>query len=202
MSVSNIKIGAVIVGWITSLFSIFSAIILTIGTMLALGIDYESMSQTTDQFTTNYFNLALYLAIFACYFTGGYVAGRMSAFSGILNGFMVIVLNLIAIILGYIFIVIVGNSLNIDIINPVLQMLDPYKTSIFILTMMAITGSVLGGRFGEGYVDRLDQSLGITAPDAKTKKNISAMKTNLQQLITHRTKDTGESETPGDKQVS
>lgn len=202
MSVSNIKIGAIVVGWITSLFLLSATVIVAIGMMLVLGVDFESISQKTSQFTTTSFNLLIYFSIFACYFIGGYVAGRMSAYSGILNGFMVIILNLIAIILSYIFVVIVGDKLNVDIISSILQLLDPYKSSIFILTIMAIIGSIIGGRFGEGYVDRLDQSLGITAPSARTKKNISMMKTSLRQLITNRPENVDDSETSSDKQVS
>lgn len=168
MSISRIRIGAIFVGWITSLFVLFSIAIGTLVTLVTLGVDIMTLPQKISGTAVLYTNFLIVLAFFATFFIGGYVAGRMSAYAGALNGAMVVVTSVLAVALGIVFVVTFTNKLGIGIANPLFKTLSSLAMGIFVVTAFAFMGSILGGKFGEGYVDRLDIALGITKPKSTT----------------------------------
>ena len=117
--------------------------------------------------------VGLFLA-FGIFFIGGYVAGRMAAYAGALNGAMVVLTNIIVLFLLGTFVVTFANKLGFDILDPILKALGTYGFGIFIALLFALIGSVLGGKLGEGYVDRLDLAIGAAAPVVDIHQNHQA----------------------------
>ncbi|NCO66560.1 MAG: hypothetical protein COW32_06615 [Candidatus Aquicultor secundus] len=166
MFVSQIKVGAIFVGWITCLFLLFIMATAGIIALVATNADIATVPVQISSFATMSLNLIIFLAVFAAFFAGGYVSGRMAALAGALNGAMIVITTAITGFFLVMFMGIVGKNLGIDLMDPVSKTISSFSVFLFIATVFALGGSMLGGRFGEGYVDRLDLSLGITKPGA------------------------------------
>ncbi len=164
MSVSQIRLGAIFVGWITSIFLLFAIATGAAVAVVALGVDVTALTQKISRFTVLFLNLIVIFAIFFSFFIGGYVAGRMAAYAGALNGGMVVVTNVLVAALAVVFVVTFANKLGIEITNPLMKTLSSLAVGIFVVVSFALLGSILGGKYGEGYVDRLDLALGVTKP--------------------------------------
>lgn len=164
MSVSQIRLGAIFVGWITSIFLLFAIVAGAAVAVVALGVDVTALTQKISRFTVLSLNFIAIFAIFSSFFIGGYVAGRMAAYAGALNGGMVVVTNVLVAVLAIVFVVTFANKLGIEIANPLMKALSSLAVGIFVVIAFALMGSILGGKYGEGYVDRLDLALGVTKP--------------------------------------
>ncbi|MHB8840345.1 MAG: hypothetical protein ACYC56_00925 [Candidatus Aquicultor sp.] len=187
MPVTQVKVGAIFVGWITCLFLLF--IMAAVGTiaLVAANADITSVPAQISSFGTISLNLMIFLAVFTAFFAGGYVSGRMAAFAGVLNGSMIVITTAITGFFLVMFVGIVGKNLGIDLMDPVSKAISSFSLFLFISTAFALGGSILGGRFGEGYVDRLDLSLGVTKPgtakagSGKQQKAAKPQPTTLKQ---------------------
>lgn len=164
MSVSQVKLGAIFVGWIISVFLLFVIIMGVAAAVVALGANVLSLTHKISGLTYFSLNLVVFLAIFVSFFIGGYVAGRMAAYAGALNGAMVVVTNVLVEILAIVFVIVFDNKLGIGIADPFIKTLSSLAVGIVVATAFALTGGVLGGKYGEGYINRLDLALGITKP--------------------------------------
>ncbi|MBE0446633.1 MAG: hypothetical protein IBX64_00715 [Actinobacteria bacterium] len=170
MSVSRIKLGAILVGWITSLFILFVIIAGAIGIALSLNIDLASSLNKNGQPISFSFNFVIFVSMFISFFVGGYVAGRMAALAGAINGAMIVVLSLLALLFACTFVVIVGNSLGIDVLGPIIETIGSVATTLVIIVILAVIGGTLGGKLGEGYFIRLDTALARQERSAKTEQ--------------------------------
>ncbi len=164
MPVTQIKVGAIFVGWITCLFLLFIMAGAGIVALVATNADIATVPAQISSFGAISLNLMIFLAVFTAFFAGGYVSGRMAAFAGVLNGSMIVITSAITGFFLVMFVGIVGKNLGIDLMDPVSKAISSFSLFLFISTALALAGSILGGRFGEGYVDRLDLSLGVTKP--------------------------------------
>ncbi|MCL6472375.1 MAG: hypothetical protein K6T91_06135 [Firmicutes bacterium] len=164
MAISKVRLGAIFVGWITAMFLMLMLATAIVAYVITSGIDLASLTHNVSRFTMLSFGFLIILAVFSIFFIGGYVAGRMSALAGPLNGAMVLVTSIIAAILAITFAVTFGNKLGVNVLAPILSSLASQSMIIFVLTAFAFIGSIVGGKFGEGYIDRLDLALGIAKP--------------------------------------
>lgn len=164
MAISKVRLGAIFVGWITAMFLLLMLAAAIVAYVITSGIDLVSLTHNVSRFTMLSLGFLIILAVFSIFFIGGYVAGRMSALAGPLNGAMVLVTSIIAAILVITFAVTFGNKLGVNVLAPILNSLSSQSITIFILTAFALIGSIIGGKFGEGYIDRLDLALGIANP--------------------------------------
>jgi len=173
MSVSRIKLGAVLVGWVVSLFTLFIMIITSIAIALYLKVDLTSSLIKGNHFNSFSFNFTVFISMFAAYFAGGYVAGRMAALAGAVNGAMVVATNVAVIVFAVIFATIVGNNLGIDVMGPVVETIISALPILILIGIFALLGGVLGGKLGEGYFTRLDIALARLTQDKKANQEIS-----------------------------
>lgn len=164
MSVSQVKVGAIFVGWITCLFLLFIMAAAGIAALVATNTDITTVPHQISSFEAVSYNLIIFLAIFTAFFAGGYVSGRMAAYAGVLNGVMIVITTAITGFFMVLFIGIVGKNLGIDFMGPVSGALSSFTAFLLIAFLFALGGSMLGGRFGEGYIDRLDLALGVIKP--------------------------------------
>jgi heme A synthase len=152
-------LGAILVGWITSLFTLFVIIVGAIGIALSLNVDLTAPLSGSNQSISLSLSFAIFIAVFITFFTGGYVAGRMAALAGAINGVMVVITSSLALFFGGTFAVIIGNSLGIGVVDLIKETAGSLATMLVFVTFFAIVGGILGGRLGEGYFMRLDVAL-------------------------------------------
>jgi cation transport ATPase len=162
MTIPNIKIGAVLTGWIAAIFSFLAIIAFSGAILLKIGFDPMALVGNANSASTQP-PLIIYAVIFgsipAAFFVGGYVAGRMAAISGIANGIMTIVTSILFAALAVIFVSIVGQKLDVNLVGMGTKLLSPFMMYFFLALILATITAVLGGKYGEGYIDRLSDSL-------------------------------------------
>jgi hypothetical protein len=164
MAIVRIKMGAVLVGWITCLFVLFAVIAVAAGAIFASGFDLTSIPYNLSKLGKEIplpvsVSLAIPAVMFLAFFIGGYVAGRMAALSGIINGAMTVATSALFLSLAVVFLKIVGRKLGIDLIGIANKTLAPFTVNLIEATVFAVAGSMLGGKLGEGYIKRLDSKL-------------------------------------------
>lgn len=182
MSASRIKLGAILVGWVISLFTL---LIVTAGAIIAalmLEVDVTSSLTKSGQSSNLYLDLIIIASILISFLVGGYVTGRMSALAGGINGAMVVVTSLLALFFIGTFAVIVGDSLDIDVMGPFLDSTESLTITLFIIIVISIAGGVFGGRFGEGYVKRLDRAIAKKQQRAMERQNAKLQESGAIQL--------------------
>ncbi|MBI4734043.1 MAG: hypothetical protein HY779_04410 [Rubrobacteridae bacterium] len=157
MSSTRIKIGAIIVGWITSWFIIISAIATIAVAILLPGFDATLNSNFIPNEPPAYALASLMLAVFLAFFAGGYVSGRMAALSGMVNGVMVVAITFLFFAFAITFLSIVGQKLGINLIGIAGKSLSPYGGYFSGAILLAIAGSLAGGKLGEGYFERIKE---------------------------------------------
>lgn len=162
MTIPNIKMGAVLTGWVTTIFA-FLAILSFAGAILfKTGFDFTAIVGNANNVSTQS-PAILYLIIFgsipAAFFIGGYVAGRMAAISGIANGSMTIVTTILSMVLAATFFAIVGQKMDVNLIGMATKALSPFTLYALLALILATATAIAGGKFGEGYIDRLNNSL-------------------------------------------
>ncbi|MDI6817260.1 MAG: hypothetical protein QME41_08750 [Actinomycetota bacterium] len=176
MARSHVKLGAVCVGWIISSFMLLVMLFGAVGLALYAGVDISSLLTGEQQLGGFYLNFTLFVSVFTAFFAGGYVAGRMAAIAGSINGVLVVVTSALTLFFAGTFTVIVGNALSIDVMGSIEAVTGAYRPLLMIAGLFALAGSVLGGRFGEGYIVRLD-----TALTARAQNSRRAHKTAIQE---------------------
>ncbi|HEY3373592.1 MAG TPA: hypothetical protein VGK02_00815 [Candidatus Aquicultor sp.] len=178
MPISQIRIGAIFVGWITSLFIILLAAATIVAGLIATGFDFANPSGGIHAPSSLFLSLIIFLSVFIAFFAGGYVTGRMAAFAGSVNGGMLVLTTIVTMSFAVLFIAIVERRLGFDLIGPATRAIAPFGFRIFAGVVFALVGSMLGGRYGEGYVDRLDLALNVTKPMPKKQRENEPAKSN------------------------
>jgi amino acid transporter len=114
--------------------------------------------------------ITLLVVLMLAYFTGGYVAGRMSRFDGARQGFATWLIGLVVTILVALIGAVAGTQYNIfDRISLPRLPLDLRDLGIGgIITAAAVLvgtllAAVVGGKVGHRYHDKVDKAAGITA---------------------------------------
>ena len=165
----GINWGAAFFGWLVAIAMtvLLSSIIGAVAT--AIG-DANDVTQTQAQRDAGAIGLATAIALVVvmviAYFTGGYVAGRMSRFDGSKQGIAVwaigIIVTLLAVGLG----VVLGNEYNVlDRVDlPRIPVPTDTATWAGIITAVALVlgtlvAALLGGKVGHRYHDKVDRAV-------------------------------------------
>jgi hypothetical protein len=105
------------------------------------------------------------VAIFLAYLIGGYTAGRMVRFSGVVNGIGVVIWTVIvAIILGIVGGALgnrfnVANQLHLHVNTTMLTAAG--VISIIVTLIVMLLGAALGGQMGANYHRGIDREMGV-----------------------------------------
>jgi hypothetical protein len=154
--------GAVLTGWVATIFAFLAIISFASAILFKTGFDFTAIVGNANNIGTQS-PAILYLVIFgsipAAFFVGGYVAGRMAAISGIANGSMTIVTTILFTVLGATFFSIVGEKMDVNLIGMATKALSPFMLYAFLALILATATAIAGGKFGEGYIDRLNNNL-------------------------------------------
>lgn len=166
----GIKFGAAFFGWLTAAGTtvLLTALVAGIGTALGLGAGVDVANPTADQMQTVGLasGIALLVIILVAYFCGGYVAGRMSRFSGAKQGLAVWLWALIVAVVLIIVGAIAGQQFNLlSRVSGLPQIPSggvPLNTVGIVLAvavvLVSLGGAVLGGIVGMRYHRRVDST--------------------------------------------
>jgi len=163
----GLNLGAAFFGW---LVAIAVAIILTgvVGAAAAAVGSSANLSQTDAQREAGTIGLAagivLVVVLLVAYYTGGYVAGRMSRFDGARQGMGVwaigLVVTLLAVLIGVVF----GTQYNVlDRVSlprmpvPTDQVTWGGVITAVVVIVGTLLAAVLGGKVGHRYHDKVDR---------------------------------------------
>jgi hypothetical protein len=174
----GIKVGSAFFGWLTAtgMAVLLTALVAAAGTAVGLANNTdvnEAVNQVATNGTVGLMGIIVLLVIlFASYYSGGYVAGRMARFNGAKQGFMVWVWALIAAVVIAVLGLVAGQQFN------VLANLNSFPripvnegdltiTSIIaavVVALVALIGAVLGGLAGMRFHRKVDKA-GFTPDD-------------------------------------
>ena len=175
----GVKIGSAFFGWLTATgtAAILTALLAATGAALGLGI---AQTDTTaddaaalDAETVGWIGaIALLVILFVAYYCGGYVAGRMARFNGIVQGIAVWVWALVIAIVVALISVLIGSQY--DILGN-LNAFPRFPVSEGDLTVAGIVshdrravaslgGAILGGKAGTHYHRKVDRAGFVDAP--------------------------------------
>ena len=108
--------------------------------------------------------IALLVALFLAYYAGGYVAGRMSRFDGVRQGFAVWVIGLVVVIVLAVAGAVFGAKYNVleQLQLPRIPVNEGAATGGGVIALLAIlvvtlVAAVIGGKAGEFYHRRVDK---------------------------------------------
>lgn len=175
----GIKVGSAFFGWLTAtgMSVLLTALVAAAGTAVGLA-NNANVSDAVRQMTTNgtvgiVGIVVLLVILFASYYSGGYVAGRMARFNGAKQGFMVWIWALIAAVVVALLGLIAGQQFNI-LANlnsfPRIPINEGQLTTASIIAavvvaLVALVGAVLGGLAGMHFHRKVDRA-GFTPDDA------------------------------------
>jgi magnesium-transporting ATPase (P-type) len=164
----GLNLGAAFFGWLIAiavtvlLFAIVAAVLTAVGSQTSITQSEAERSAGTIGIAAG---IVLLVVLAVAYYTGGYVAGRMSRYNGPRQGLGVwvigVVLTVLAVVLGAVF----GSKYNI--LNQVNLPRLPVSTdqlstggivtavAVVVLTLVA---AMLGGFVGHRYHDRVDRA--------------------------------------------
>jgi hypothetical protein len=168
----GINWGAGFFGWLVAigmtiiLSGIVSAVVSAVGSQVDITLKDARASAGAIGIGAG---ITLLVVLMLAYFTGGYVAGRMSRFDGARQGFATWLIGLVVTILVALIGAAAGNEYNIfDRINLPRLPLDLRDLGIGgLITAAAVLigtllAAVLGGKVGHRYHDKVDKAAGIT----------------------------------------
>ena len=162
------NIGAAFFGWLVALgmAALLTALLSAAGA--AIGLTSVSASEATESAgTIGIIGAAVLLAILGlAYFSGGYVAGRMSRFDGARQGFGVWLFGLIVTILIAVLGAVVGSEYNVlEQLNvqPRIPIDEGALTTggaiaLVAFVIVTIVAAILGGKIGERYHRKVDRA--------------------------------------------
>jgi len=168
----GINWGAGFFGWLVAigmtiiLSGIVSAVVSAVGSQLDITL---RDARTSAGAITIGAGITLLVVLMLAYFTGGYVAGRMSRFDGARQGFATWLIGLVVTILVALIGAAAGSEYNIfDRISLPRLPLDLRDLGIGgLITAAAVLvgtllAAVVGGKVGHRYHDKVDKAAGIT----------------------------------------
>ncbi|KNC18462.1 hypothetical protein AC792_11965 [Arthrobacter sp. RIT-PI-e] len=165
----GMKFGSAFFGWLTAtgLFVILTALAGSVAALFGYGSDLTTADLTTGsaelQATGITAAVVLGVILLASYYAGGYVAGRMARFSGLLQGVAVWLWALIVAVVLTIIGLIAGNRIDVpaqfgSIGVPALgDLTGPGLIGLLVVAAIALVGAVLGGLTGMRYHRRIDR---------------------------------------------
>jgi hypothetical protein len=168
----GVKVGSAFFGWLTATGTavILTALLAATGAALGLGIvesDTTVAGAALDTETVGWVGaIALLVILFLAYYCGGYVAGRMARFNGILQGIAVWVWALVIAIVVALVSVVVGSQFDIlGELNafPRFPVAEGDLTVAGIITTIVVIiaslgGAILGGKAGTHYHRKVDRA--------------------------------------------
>ncbi|HEY8701449.1 MAG TPA: hypothetical protein VIM08_10915 [Arthrobacter sp.] len=175
----GIKVGSAFFGWLTAtgMSVLLTALVAAAGTAVGLANNTnvnDAVRQVTTNGTVGLVGIIVLLVIlFASYYSGGYVAGRMARFNGAKQGFMVWIWALIAAVVVALLGLLAGQQFNI-LANlnsfPRIPVNEGQLTTASIIAavvvaLVALVGAVLGGLAGMHFHRKVDRA-GFTPDDA------------------------------------
>ncbi|MFE6255685.1 hypothetical protein [Agromyces sp. NPDC057865] len=168
----GVKVGAAFFGWLTAfgLATLLTALLAATGAALGLGV--EDVDAAADQVgldagTVGWIGaIALLLILFLAYYCGGYVAGRMARFNGVVQGLAVWVWALVIAIVVALLGVVIGSRFDVfaDLnFFPRLPLSEGDLTVAGIVTAVVVAiaslgGAILGGKAGTHYHRKVDRA--------------------------------------------
>lgn len=164
----GINWGAAFFGWLVAIA--MTVLLSSIIGAVATGVgNANDLSQTQAQREAGAIGLAAAIALLVvmllAYFTGGYVAGRMSRFDGAKQGIAVWVIGLVVTLIAVGVGVLLGSQYNIlDRVNlPRIPVPTDTATWAGIITAAALVlgtlvAALLGGKVGHRYHDKVDRA--------------------------------------------
>jgi hypothetical protein len=168
----GIKIGSAFFGWLaaTGMAVLLTALVAAAGTAVGLATNTDvnaAVGRAASNRTVGIAGIIILLVIlFASYYSGGYVAGRMARFNGAKQGFMVWIWALIAAVLVAVLGMIAGEQFNILAqLNsfPRIPVNEGQVTTTGIIAavvvaLVALVGAVLGGMAGMHFHRKVDRA--------------------------------------------
>lgn len=168
----GIKIGSAFFGWLaaTGMAVLLTALVAAAGTAVGLATNTDvnaAVGRAASNQTVGIAGIVLLLVIlFASYYSGGYVAGRMARFNGAKQGFMVWIWALIAAVLVAVLGMIAGEQFNILAqLNsfPRIPVNEGQVTTTgviaaVVVALVALVGAVLGGMAGMHFHRKVDRA--------------------------------------------
>ncbi len=168
----GVKVGAAFFGWLTAFGTATLLTALLAATGAALGLGAEDVEAAADQVglaagTVGWIGaIALLVILFLAYYCGGYVAGRMARFNGMVQGLAVWVWALVIAIVVALLGVVVGSQYDVfaDLnIFPRIPLSEGDLTLAGIVTAVVVAlaslgGAILGGKAGTHYHRKVDRA--------------------------------------------
>ncbi len=168
----GVKVGAAFFGWLAAfgLATLLTALLAATGAALGLGVedvDAAAGQVGLDAGTIGWIGaIALLLILFLAYYCGGYVAGRMARFNGVVQGLAVWVWALVIAIVMALLGVVIGSRFDVfaDLnFFPRLPVSEGDLTMAGIVTAIVVAiaslgGAILGGKAGTHYHRKVDRA--------------------------------------------
>jgi len=168
----GVKVGAAFFGWLTAFgfATLLTALLAATGAALGLGVedvDAAAGQVGLDSGTVGWIGaIGLLVILFAAYYCGGYVAGRMARFNGVVQGLAVWVWALVIAIVVALLGVVIGSRFDVfaDLnFFPRLPLSEGDLTLAGIITAVVVAlaslgGAILGGKAGTHYHRRVDRA--------------------------------------------
>jgi hypothetical protein len=156
--------GASFFGWLAAvgIAALLTALLVAAGA--AIGLNESDVTNDADEITLSG-GIALVVVLVLAYYTGGYVAGRMSRFDGARQGLATWAIALIVTVAVALVAVIFGDEYNVlEQLNlPAIPVGDETLTTGGIIALAAIVvgtalAAMFGGKIGERYHRRVDRA--------------------------------------------
>lgn len=169
----GVKIGSAFFGWLTATGTtvMLTALLAATGAALGLGVPVGTGKAAEDAVlpadTVGWIGaVALLVILFVAYYCGGYVAGRMARFNGVVQGIAVWVWALVMAIIVALLSVAVGSQYDLlGEVNafPRIPVSDGELTVVGIVTAVVVAvaslgGAILGGKIGTRYHRKIDRA--------------------------------------------
>ncbi len=148
----HFSLGATFFGWAVAAF--FTGVF-TAAALLFFGIGFIAgpIDIGTAQGATIGLMVALLLGVFAAYYLGGYVAGRMSLWKGPAHGAAVVAWTVFFAVIYWAFSVAVGATAFVTVPFTGNDLLIVVVVGAIVTLALALGGAMLGGRVGERYLE-------------------------------------------------
>lgn len=168
----GVKVGAAFFGWLTAfgMATLLTALLAATGAALGLGVeDVDAAADAVglDGETIGWIGaIALLVILFLAYYCGGYVAGRMARFNGVVQGLAVWVWALVIAIVVALLGVVIGSRFDVfaDLnFFPRIPLSEGDLTVAGIVTAVVVAiaslgGAILGGKAGTHYHRKVDRA--------------------------------------------
>ncbi|MFN2569819.1 MAG: hypothetical protein ABR564_09505 [Candidatus Dormibacteria bacterium] len=173
-SLKGLNAGAAVFGWLVTvgISVLLTALIAAGGT--AIGLQQGSVADVSGSATTLTVagGVLLLLILLLAYYAGGYVAGRLSRFSGGLQGFGVWVLSAVVTAVLAVAGVVAGSQYNVlgQLRLPSIPvkgqtLVNGGAVALLLIAIGTLLAAVLGGIVGHRYHAKVDRALDAVRPD-------------------------------------